>query len=58
MIIRPITALLTSPHRVVGEDGQGYFEPGSPLSSHASPRCPARPQPRWKPHPNRWAAAR
>ena len=42
---------------LVGEDGQSYFEPGNPLLSHASPRCPARPHARCEPHPYRWAAA-
>lgn len=30
----------------VGEDGESYFEAGSPLWSHASPRCPAGPHAR------------
>ncbi|HVH94112.1 MAG TPA: hypothetical protein VM688_04290 [Nocardioidaceae bacterium] len=31
---------------VIGEDGQSDFEPGNPLSSHASPRHPTEPHAR------------
>src|SRR3712207_3060347 len=57
-----ITSLMPSPrleHQPVGEGGQSYLEPGSPLSGHDL-TSGARPErsPIKEPQPQGWAAAR